>query len=678
MTEPTATQRVESFLAGFFGPGNELSLPEEETGPLAALVRFVRQPSDVPVVLPRRRPDQPNRLLAYVIAWDLARAALVGELLTAFVGPTYSFFEGLPTNLDPDDPVDRAVLEFVGPGTTFILRSPTVQLEGYAWSALGQMQQTVRRRPVRTWNVPKPVGQLLGEFEVALAAGDNTASAAVLDQLAATGGLGGANLNHLRIKRLARLGRDLELLDLPALGDVVAAGPPTPIRDAIFTALYNHRIAAALDGDDLDAARRGLEARAAALPSDLARDLTALSTDALSVVLLAADLRNDRHTLSALLDDPELRGRLNRHPGLLASIELGHGSAAGPPVVPTTDRGESVVIEQTPPEDTSAGDTTVPQQTIGSWVELVQAQAEGSPAAQTALRQEPWRAWPVPQAEDRQLAGAIAALDNIQSERVWGLVGPFVDADGFGSPAWLAATEFLQLALGHGWYAPSHLSGIYSLTEIILRASPAQGPYRTLLDDLRSGTDQWVSSDRARVTLDLADLLVRMPCPDHEARLRLALDLLSPLVTQTRRLTDDQRHLARQLDGEFGTNLAWPPVDDQPAAGPALSDLPALKVMLYSLDEGALDRVKAVLHTLAPQLDIQTESAHVGSPQLKLRAQHADVVILATRCATHSATGFIRANATRAIIDEADGSGSASLLRAATAALHDWLSKHHR
>lgn len=48
----------------------------------------------------------------------------------------------------------------------------------------------------------------------------------------------------------------------------------------------------------------------------------------------------------------------------------------------------------------------------------------------------------------------------------------------------------------------------------------------------------------------------------------------------------------------------------------------------------------------------------------------ADVIIMATRCATHAGTGFVRAGArARTVIREADSAGSVSLLRAASGAL---------
>ena len=203
---------------------------------------MLRDQSEVPVVLPRRRAED-DRLIAYVIALNAAHATTLAELLTAFVGPSFSAFDGLPALLDPSDPVDQAVLDFAGPGLVFTLSSPTRASQGRAWRALHQLQAIMKQRPVRSWHAPKPIGRLLAEFEVALAAGDNSASAALLEQLAASGGLSATNLVHLRVKRLARLGRDGELLRMAGLADVVVANPPVPIKDAVLAAIYSQTVA---------------------------------------------------------------------------------------------------------------------------------------------------------------------------------------------------------------------------------------------------------------------------------------------------------------------------------------------------------------------------------------------------------------------------------------------------
>ncbi len=250
---------TEAFLKSFFGTGNTVWPDRDPSSPvgrrLQPFLRTLYEPGDVPVVLPRRRPGrsdaQPGPLLAYVLAWNGAHAAAVAELLSAFVGPSYTWFDGRPARLDGEDSVDRAVQDLVGPGCAFVLASPTQQTSTQAWKALELLQEAIARRPVRTWTTPKPVGRLLAEFELALAAGGAATSAAVLDQLRMGGGLSGLNLAHLKVKRLSRLGRDNELLRLAELGDVVAARPPMPVVDAVLAAIYQAVLAEALTAGDL-------------------------------------------------------------------------------------------------------------------------------------------------------------------------------------------------------------------------------------------------------------------------------------------------------------------------------------------------------------------------------------------------------------------------------------------
>ena len=93
-------------------------------------------------------------------------------------------------------------------------------------------------------------------------------------------------------------------------------------------------------------------------------------------------------------------------------------------------------------------------------------------------------------------------------------------------------------------------------------------------------------------------------------------------------------------------------------------------MLLYSLDEGVLERTKTLLGEIAPNADVRLSHDKVGSQSLKQQARGAEVIVMATRCAKHAATGFIRQHASgTSVVAEADGSGSASLLRAAIAAL---------
>jgi hypothetical protein len=153
------------------------------------------------------------------------------------------------------------------------------------------------------------------------------------------------------------------------------------------------------------------------------------------------------------------------------------------------------------------------------------------------------------------------------------------------------------------------------------------------------------------------------------ARLRLSVALWGSLRTTPPDSTRTSPP-ARQLSEELQTGLDWPDAVVTSEAAVELHALPRRTVLLYSLDEGALARAARVLERLVPTCVIQLSHDLVGGNKLRQRARNADLIVLATRCATHAATGFIRANASRdTAIAEADGSGSASLLRAAVAGL---------
>jgi hypothetical protein len=697
---------VEEFIEGFFGEGNIAwpgRVPDSPRGqrmqPYLAVLRG-RGSTQVPVVLPRRR-EIGAELTAYVIANDHAHAVVVADLLTAFVGPNYSDFDGLPARLDPTDPVDRAVLDFAGEGLTFKVCSPTESAQIEAWRALDLMQETVRQRPVRTWNVHRPPGQILGEFEVALAAGDGFTSASLLEQLSSTSGLGAANVLNLRIKRLARLGDDEGLLRLPGLADAVVAIPPAPIRDAILAAVYGARIAAPLDAGDLAGARLALFAegqlvRALASGGGTGvADLESLGGEALAVVALLANIAEDTECLAAILLNPHRRGLVASVAPLLAetltpaavSPDTGATPAAAETVpaampgetelaVAAVSEPESAVSEpeSAAPELASAAqDATAPESTVpGSWLELVTALSAGSADFAAILASQDWQEWDPPGDEDQAIADALASLGEREADRAWLLAGPIVSADGYERerPAAATARQLIEIALLNDRFNPGDLSGIVALADIVLRSNPDAADYAMLLGDLREQTRRWVGPERATTTLDLADLLVRAAPADKGARLLLAQELLRPLRERVGRLDSDQARFAQQLSGELETGLDWPELAQETAQDQDARPVAPAKILLYSLDEAVLSRVAEALKREIPGVDVRLSHLKAGSQTLRDQVRGSEVIVLAVRCAQHAATGFIRMHASaKAIVTEADGSGSASLYRAAMAAL---------
>ncbi|MFI7578005.1 protein DpdD [Micromonospora sp. NPDC049497] len=647
--------RADELIETFFGPGNPVwpnRDPDSIIGRrLVPYLQVLHEGSDVPIVLPRQDPET-RQWVAYVIPLDERHGAAMGELLQAFIGTSFARFHGQPARLNPEDPIDRAVLRFAGHSSVFVISSPR-SAEKHMWDAVKLLQQAVRIRPRRSWHAPTPVGRLLSQFDIAMAAGDNAASASLLEQLSATGGLSATNVAYLRIKRLARLGRNAELLRLAELPDVATTRPPTPVRDAILAAIFVTALAEPLAAGELETARARLIEAGTLVPALMDGPLAELSPEALTVLALAAPV----------MDNTPITELLRNQPGVLAALE---------PLAPDL---AAQYLHARPSEATNevAGEangegagTTIAAPT--SWLELARAVAADSDIGEV-LADERWRLWPPAAETDDEVASVLGRLDDAAADRVWALVGPFVDADRYLRPAARSAREFLTNALTHDRFTPGDLAGIVALAEIVLRSAPDSATYAQLLDDLAAEASRWAGPDRAPVVLDLVDLVARSACPDADARLRVGYRLLRPLSDHSTRLDHDQAGFAAQLSIEVGVELPWPPTDEEVAS--PWSDVPAQDLLLYSLDESVLDRVTTALAALVPQVNIITSHDHVGSRQLKQWVRRADVVVMATRCATHAATGFIRSNSRpMTLIREADGSGSASLLRAATAALN--------
>jgi hypothetical protein len=644
--------RVDKLIVEFFGDGNPVWQdrdPNSDRGRrLTPYLQVLRDGTEVPIVLPRQNP-QTRQWVAYVIPRDRRHAAAVADLLQAFVGPSHARFNGLPAALSTGDPIDKAALDFAGHPLIFVLASPRTT-EKRMWDALRLMQQAVAARPHRSWHAPVPLGRLLAQFDIALAAGANATSAAILEQLAASGGINATNLCHLRVKRLARLGRHSELLRLADLADVALTHPPTPVRDAILSAVFSTALAEPLAAGDLQTARARLIEVGTLVPALIDGPLAGLSPQALTALALAGWVS----------DTTPLAELLRRDPRFLAAVE---------DLAPDLAAGYRTSSNEQAEQEPSAVDYQASLPMPHSWLQLI-ASLNAQLDVRTVLAEESWRAWAPAAETDGQVAEALERLDDEAASRAWDFVGAFVDSDRYLSPAALTAREFLTNALTHDRFSPGDLAGIVALTDIVLRSSPDAHTYRQLIDDLASEVSRWAGPDRATTVLDLVDLVARAPCPDSEARHRLAFLLLRPLADHPTRLDTDQLAFAVRLGSELDVTLPWPQQANEAAAGRGLLDIPAQELLLYSLDKRVLDRVTTELAAQAPQVKVTTSHDYVGSRQLKQWVRRADVVVMATRCATHAATGFIRANCRpETTVREADGSGSASLLRAVTVAI---------
>lgn len=268
------------------------------------------------------------------------------------------------------------------------------------------------------------------------------------------------------------------------------------------------------------------------------------------------------------------------------------------------------------------------------------------------------------------LAELLDGLENQAAEEAWGAVGAFIEAVGYAAPAGLTAHAFVRNAVAFDRFGPGDLAALQALVEIALRAAPSAQTYAELLDEIGAYRSRWVSPERAAIALDFVDRLFLAACPDQQARTTLAYDLLEPLWRHQGRLNEADLAFAKRLSEEMDVPFSWQEraASDDDQESP-LSGIAPMKVLLYSLDEAVLTRCAEEIKQMAPAVDAARSSDHVGSAQLRQKARSADLVVIATRCAKHAATGFITQHARTQHIFYADGSGSASMLRAAVTGL---------
>jgi hypothetical protein len=271
-----------TFEAAFFGPGNRLRWDAVQAGSLPADVKMrlgpflddLRRAPDV-LVLPRVREDD-GRVQWYVLCASARIARVARDELRAFLGPSYSDFEGLPTDLDPSDGVEAAVLSRCG-SNGFRLEVPQRDLFNTARERLLLLTRLRDERTVRTARHFRAAGRVLRDFEYALGANDGQAAAGCIEELRAGGQLGATNLLFLRVRRLAVLGEWNAILVLPELGALLAMARPRRVTEALIRAVYSARLREFEDGARATEARERFKSEIVPQFRDLFRTRAGLS-----------------------------------------------------------------------------------------------------------------------------------------------------------------------------------------------------------------------------------------------------------------------------------------------------------------------------------------------------------------------------------------------------------------
>jgi hypothetical protein len=231
-----------SFESEFFGPGNRLQWDAIRTGSLPADVQqrlgpFLEDLERDPEIVTLPRVRESGEVQWYVLCSSPRTSRLARDEVQAFLGPTYSTFEGRPTRLDPSDPVEAAVLAKYGTNA-FRVDVPDRNILDAARERLRLLIRLQKERPPRHAKRTRAAGRVLRDFEYALLANQETAAAECIEELRSAGQLSAANLLFLGVRRLAA-GRHWDsILALPELQALLAMVRPRRVTEALIRAVY--------------------------------------------------------------------------------------------------------------------------------------------------------------------------------------------------------------------------------------------------------------------------------------------------------------------------------------------------------------------------------------------------------------------------------------------------------
>ena len=216
-----------------------------------------RQEPDYPVILPCL--DDDGKIIWYACSNSSLGNQRLSEELQAFIGPSYSDYNGQPATLDQTDRVEGAINKG-STGTVFKL-SPTDPRE------IPKIRRAIRlyRYVIERYKAPiegrlQPFAIIRAEFDRALLAGDEDEARSKYDQLISTGRLSADNRLFLEVRLIAGLGRWPQIAGdtrlLRSLNDLIL---PRRVIVDVIEALYRVHIEPAESSADAEQALRSFK-----------------------------------------------------------------------------------------------------------------------------------------------------------------------------------------------------------------------------------------------------------------------------------------------------------------------------------------------------------------------------------------------------------------------------------
>jgi hypothetical protein len=623
------------------------------------------------------------------------------EVIAAFVGPAVGRLAVTALTLSSAAQADMVLSRHGISNVVPLLREPGKDSADLL-TALERLVSVRSTQPEIRREVAPALPFLLRDYWLALQQRDSLESGRLLASIESLGLLSADNLRFLQVDRLASLGRWQELAGLPMFRDLARTRRPRRISEELMEALWRARIASddgvttarqALDrltatglAEEFASLLRSVDVPSSASGRRLAAVSAVLdgSDDRLERLLDAAgeserefiaDLRSwrdrDRVTtavqtgsaaavsLSELLDLGDWEGVLQaaeKRPGDPRAAEAAV-RAAFETEDPDLSRRALILLSQVPDEElnplpgfrrmlrevrTAGRDEC---QSWAAWLGRV-GRPEAWDRAAEILRAESTN-WNITEFASGSLAEAAGASllegsSNANADQVR-LSLDLLCALACNLVAHTAGDSLVQAIMMVVSEQPNPSRQVQEALRGLLEPLLDSGPdgeryaeYLALLDDAWKKVQSRSTFDWG---LDIADLLISMPCPDPPARARFVQTLMSWALGHRQQLADRQAVMANVLADQAGLGVSLEIAPSAPGLGNIWARLVGARVGLYSLLPRAGIRLQERLCELAGRrVAVEQNSDHVATPGLESLAAHVDFMVVDTWHATHSAT----------------------------------------
>ncbi|WP_437991284.1 protein DpdD [Sorangium sp. So ce145] len=189
------------------------------------------------------------------------------------------------------------------------------------------------------------------------------------------------------------------------------------------------------------------------------------------------------------------------------------------------------------------------------------------------------------------------------------------------------------------------LSSISALVRLgQARLATTSSAYAATLDVVTGAIETADTPGTMRLIADALEMLIMTPCASKNERTAAATRLASIAARRWARVDEVDRDLVRQLCVELGVAELLPAAPEAPLPGETANEWAALAgvyVAFYSLETDALQRVVKALVRACPDAKLKTFSEIGGTEPMREAARTADLFVIATKAATHAATGAI-------------------------------------